>query len=154
MEKQNPNIQKIIDVYDITITILPYANNNEYRNSIRKVFKVNSRVTLLDDESESLLCKEDVDDESWDEMLYDSDTMTKAMDLIFEETKDHVLFEELYEAAAAHMISTDKLIGQAILMSYDYYYMYHMCLCTFFQSPDTFNEKSECYLKLKNALTK
>jgi hypothetical protein len=139
----------IRDMYDMT-NIIQYTNSNEYRSTIRKTFKMDNNATTAGE----LIQKGDIDDESWDELLYDSDTITKTMDLIYDLTKDNMLFAELYEAAAAQMISVEKTIGQAVVMSYDYYYMYHLCLCAFFQSPETFNETSQCYLQLKRALTK
>jgi hypothetical protein len=139
----------IENIYDIKTDVKCYTNNNEYRNMIRLIFKVDSNKSI----DNSILTKEEIDDESWDEIMYDSDCISKTIDIIFEYTKDNILFDELYEAAAAHMITTDKSIGQVVLLSYDYYYKYHLCLCAFFQSPDSFNERSDCYLKLKTSLT-
>lgn len=138
------------NIYDIKTTFLPYKNSNEYRDMLRVVFKMDNNKTSHD----GPLTQSDFDNESWDELVYDSDSMKKAMDTIYDLTQDHPLFAELYEIAAAQMISTDPTIGHAVLMSYDYYYMYHTCLCAFFQYPHTFNEKSDCYLKLKLAFMK
>jgi len=102
----------------------------------------------------ALLKKDDVDDESWDEMLFDSDSITKTMDTLYDKTEDHPLFAELYEIAAAQMISTDYKIGQAVLMSYDYFRLFHPCLCTFLNTPEAFNETCRYYIQLKYALTK
>lgn len=142
--------QSIEHLYDIKTNFLPYKNTNEYRNMVRVAFKMDRNKTFHD----GILTQSDYDDESWDEILYDSDSVKKVMDKIYDLTQDHPLFAELYEIAAAQMISTDPMIGHAVLMSYDYYYMYHTCLCVYFQSPHTFNEKSDCYLKLKLAFMK
>lgn len=137
-------------MYDISTPNLTYNDSKEYRDVIRRVFKTDDiKIT-----ENSLLKKEDVDEESWDEFLFDDTTMTKALDDIYEKTEDHPLFAELYEIAAAQMISTDSHIGQAVLMSYDYFRLYHPCLCTFLSSPDAFNEKCKYYIQLKYALTK
>ena len=137
-------------VYDTTTSFLPYKDTNGYRDMLRVVFKMDRNKVS----HEGILTQSDFDDESWDELVYDSDSMKNAMDTIYGLTEDHPLFAELYEIAAAQMISTDPTIGHAVLMSYDYYYMYHACLCAFFRSPETFNEKSDCYLKLKLAFMK
>lgn len=137
-------------IYDTKTSFLPYKDSNGYRHMLRIVFKMDNNKTC----NNGIMKQTDFDDESWDEILYDSDSMKNAMDKIYELTQDHPLFAELYEIAAAQMISTDPTIGHAVMMSYDYYYMYHTCLCAFFESPKAFNEKSDCYLKLKLAFIK
>jgi len=139
-----------IIMYDVSTPNITYNDSAEYRDAIRQIFKTDNIKTT----ENLLLKKEDVDDESWDELMFDSNTMTKALSEIYDKTEDHPLFAELYEIAAAQMISTDTHIGQAVLMSYDYFHLYHPCLCTFFSSPNEFNEKCRYYIQLKYALTK
>jgi hypothetical protein len=134
--------------YDISTPDITYNDSNGYRDAIRIIFKMNEMT------ENTLLKKDDVDEESWDEMLFDSISISKTMDEIYEKTKDNPLFAELYEIAAAQMISTDSTIGHAVLMSYHYFYLYHPCVCIFMQSPDSFNETCYYYVQLKNALTK
>lgn len=146
-----PSFMDISAIYDINTTQVSYRDNREYREFLRKVFKMDDNVVYKSPEN-ALLSPSDIDSESWDEMLFDSGSVSRAMDAIFRETIDHPLFCELYESAAAHMISTDKTIGQAVLMSYDYFHMYHGCLCVYFKTPDAFNETCVYYRNLKNAL--
>lgn len=136
-------------MYDTTTPDITYSDSNGYRDIIRRVFRMNEVVA-----ENALLKKDDVDDESWDEMLFDSDSITKTMDTLYDKTEDHPLFAELYEIAAAQMISTDYKIGQAVLMSYDYFRLFHPCLCTFLNTPEAFNETCRYYIQLKYALTK
>ena len=145
------NTSILDSVYDTHTSFPPYKDNYTYRNMLRTAFKMDKNKV---NEGAGLLTESDMDDESWDEFVYDSGSLKRAMDLIFELTENHPLFAELYEIAAAQMISTDPTIGHAVLMSYDYYYMYHNCLCAFIQSPYAFTEKSDCYLKLKRAFMK
>lgn len=134
--------------YDTSHPTISYTDSNEYREIIRNVFKMNETV------ENTLLNKNDVDEESWDEMLFDSESISKTMDEIYEKTCDSPLFAELYEIAAAQMISTDPTIGHAVLMSYHYFHLFHPCICTYLNSPDVFTETCRYYIELKNALTK
>lgn len=134
--------------YDTTTPDIEYTNSNEYRDILRKIFKMNETV------ENTLLNKEDVDEESWDEMLFDSDAISTTMDEIYDKTSDSPLFAELYELAAAQMISTDPTIGHAVLMSYHYFRWFHPCICVYLKSPESFTERCRYYIELKNALTK
>lgn len=134
--------------YDTSRPVITYNDSNEYREIIRTVFKMNEVA------ENTLLKKEDVDEESWDEMWFDSTAISKTMDEIYEKTCDSPLFAELYEIAAALMISTDPTIGHAVLMSYHYFHLFHPCICVYLTSPDEFTETSRQYIELKNALTK
>jgi len=152
MATSNTNIPNIDLFYDTKTAFLPYRDTNGYRDMVRVVFKMDNKKSC--NIHSGLLTQSDLDDESWDEIFFDSDSITKGMDMIYDITENHHLFAELYEIAAAQMLSTNPTIGHAVLMSYDYYYMYHTCLCHFIESPETFNEKSESYLKLKMAFMK
>jgi hypothetical protein len=94
---------------------------------------------------------EGLDEETQDELLYDEKTMSIIMDEIYDATKNNDLFNELYDLAAARMFSTDRTIGQAVLLSYDYLCFFHNCLASFLK--DEFDNKNEYYLLLKIKLT-
>lgn len=128
----NYNINK--DVY--------YTNNAQYRQCLRELFNMNC---VLDSSLEGL------DEETQDELLYDEKTMSLIMDEIYDATKNNELFNELYDLAAARMFSTDRTIGQAVLLSYDYLCFFHNCLASFLK--DEFDNKNEYYLLLKIKLT-
>jgi hypothetical protein len=75
---------------------------------------------------------EDLDEESRDEMQFDMEKVNSNLNALYECTKQEYVFEELYKSAAGKMFSTDPLIGQAVLCSYDYFMLYHSCLWFYF----------------------
>ena len=62
-----------------------------------------------------------IDSESRDELEYDEQTMSAALDRIYANTKNHSIFNKFFEQAAGFMLSTDHEIGLAVLCSYDYF---------------------------------
>jgi len=128
----NYNINK--DVY--------YTNNKEYRQCMRELF--NMKCVIQPD-------MEGIDEETIDELTYDEQTMSVIMDEIYNATKNNDIFNELYDLAAARMFSTDRTIGQAVLLSYDYLCFFHNCLASFLKGE--FDNKNEYYLLLKMKLT-
>jgi hypothetical protein len=127
--------------YDLNKDV-SYTNNREYRKCLRELFNMNCII------NEDL---NDIDEETKDELLYDENTMSAIMDEIFNATKNNELFNELYDLAAARMFSTDRTIGQAVLLSYDYLCFFHNCLASFLRG--NFDNKNEFYLLLKIKLT-
>lgn len=137
-------------MYDISNPYIEYKTNKEYRKVMRSLFKMDQNALLKD-----LATKyntDTLDEESLDELLYNSDTVMKQMDTLFECTRIHPLFNELYLSAAAKMISMDPSMGQVILFSYNYLYLYHPCLCVFLRDPDDFHKDCICYIQLKQKL--
>lgn len=128
----NYNINK--DVY--------YTNNKEYRQCMRELF--NMKCVINPD-------MEGMDEVTIDELTYDEKTMSVIMDEIYNATKNNDIFNELYDLAAATMFSTDRTIGQAVLLSYDYLCFFHNCLASFLKG--NFDNKNEYYLLLKMKLT-
>jgi hypothetical protein len=128
----NYNINK--DVY--------YTNNKEYRQCMRELF--NMKCVINPD-------MEGMDEVTIDELTYDEKTMSVIMDEIYNATKNNDIFNELYDLAAATMFSTDRTIGQAVLLSYDYLCFFHNCLGSFLKG--NFDNKNEYYLLLKMKLT-
>ena len=146
--KVNENIplqSSIQPNYNVSKLFLEYKTNQEYRKNIREIF--NMKPTPENTDS-------DFDDETNDELDYESKKIEKTMNTLFEQTKNNVLFQILYDLAAAKMISLDRSIGQSILFSYDYLYLFHACLCVFIVSPLEFNENCEYYIQLKEKLEK
>ena len=127
--------------YDLNKDVY-YTNNREYRKCFRELF--NMKCIINEDLN-------DIDEETKDELLYDENTMSAIMDEIFNATKNNELFNELYDLAAARMFSTDRTIGQAVLLSYDYLCFFHNCLASFLKG--SFDNKNEFYLLLKIKLT-
>jgi hypothetical protein len=95
-----------------------------------------------------------IDEESYDECMFEPESMSQTMDDVYAKTKHLATFQTLYELAAAKMFSTDPSIGLCILFSYDYLYLFHACLCVFFLQPEDFHEKCAYYLQLKERLEK
>ena len=129
-------------LYNLSITP-SYNNTTEYRSCIRELFYMKSLPNL----------DSDIDDESRDEMDFDDSSIHTAMEQLFQATREHPLFQQLYLSAAARLISEDQTIGQAILFSYDYLELFHHCLVCFFREPNQFNEFNPFYIQLKHKLT-
>jgi len=130
--------------------IVDYNDTNSFRNQIRKIFKMNMDICSQNVENIEQHNEETLDEESRDEMLYDGESTVKMLEYIMNETIHVEEFRELYEKAAARMISTDVTIGEAILFSYDYFYYFHACLVEFFMG--RFSTDFEPYKKLLELL--
>ena len=92
-------------MYDHNLNV-KYIDDDEYRNCICQVFGA----------------------ENSD---YDDKTVSAGLDYIYEKTKLVPAFCDLYTIGAAKMISTDPEIGMAIVFSYDYFELFHLCLVDF-----------------------
>jgi hypothetical protein len=92
-----------------------YTSSNEYRNFLRNLAKMDSSTYPQFDEIE-----EEIEDETLDELLYDTDNMSNYLDTVYSLTKKNPLFSRLYVLAAERMFSTDPEIGLAVMYSYDY----------------------------------
>ena len=93
-----------------------YSNNKEYRQMFRTYFKMD--ISKLEKEYESL---QNEDPESYDELLYDDVAVQKGMNLILEQTKNDIRFQELYILAARQFLSDDIETGLCVLLTYDYF---------------------------------
>jgi hypothetical protein len=121
-----------MDLFSPFPSIINYNNNTEYRNWIRRIFHFTKDAKVYYANLTEKDMSNEIDEESRDEMDFDYDSMQVGLDILFEKTMDEIIFEELYQFAAASMMSTDVKIGQAILCSYDYFYLYYSCLWYFF----------------------
>jgi hypothetical protein len=119
-----------------------YENDFQYRSCLRELF--------------CMVPKEDSDDSldeiTLDENNYDEESAEKALNYVYKKTEHHPLFNHLYNKAALLMFSMDNNIGLSVLFSYDYLQMFHKCLYCFIEKPNEFNENSEPYRKLSQAL--
>jgi len=120
-----------------------YSNTTEYRDTFRKITHQSTNIP------ENPF---DLDDETLDEQHYDEDTVSRFLDIVFQNTKTNPLFQTLYDLAAAQMISTDREIGLAVLFSYDYLGAFYPCYCEFIQDPTAFSETNPLYMKLHKML--
>jgi hypothetical protein len=130
------------DIFDATHKPI-YTTDTEYRDCIRKVFR------LKDIEPD---CNHLADDETRDELNYDDETMSSALNIIFEKTAEIPTFSELYLLAAAKMISEDREIGLVILVSYDFFPWFHACLEWFLRTGELKSSDS-CFIEMKAHLS-
>jgi hypothetical protein len=138
----------MIPNYNTNNLLIEYHNNAEYRNVLRRVFNMEV------DSINIAYQYETIDHETLDELTYDEDKVMEEMKNIYEITENNILFQELYDLSAAKMISLDRTIGICILFSYDYFYLFHACLCVFLKSPLDFTELCKYYIQLKMELEK
>lgn len=134
-----------------TEVVVKYGDTREYRHCCRELFEMDhtiyeKKVQELRDHN-----KEELDDETLDELAYDGDATTKVMDFVFEQTKGVAEFRELYQIAALRMFSEDPNIGLAVLFSYDYMERYHSCLVEFFSG--RFSKDLGAYRELMKLLS-
>jgi hypothetical protein len=61
----------------------------------------------------------------------DFNTIYEKQDIIYEQTKNILIFQEFYDLAAARIISTDRLVGLSVLFSYNLLPYFHKVLCSF-----------------------
>ena len=126
-------------MYNTSVEV-EYSNNAEFRESLRKVFKMNC---IEEKENEVM------DKESRDELLYDEERVNKVMTFVLDFTKNNTLFTDLYTISAGRMLSTDIGIGMSILFSYDNLKLFHLLLRDFFSNPEELSEKTPSYINLK-----
>ena len=125
-----------------------YTTNKEYRKAIRNFCRMNCQ-----DENLGL----DIDDESKDEMLFDTLASKNMMDFIFERTKDHPLWQNLYDKAAGKFLSVNRDIGLSVLFSYDFFWDFNHCWNYYLKSLEEptiekFDESYEFYQSLDSKL--
>lgn len=135
------------------IEIAEYNSNEEYRDNLRKVFQMNYEVCSERANNYQNGTSEIFEKETIDELEFDEEAVQQAMDYVYERTREHELFTELYKLAAGKMISLDLEIGMSICFSYDYFKYFHDCLSEYLENPEQFNENKECYKRIKSILT-
>lgn len=128
--------------YDTSEKNIYYSNDFEYRAWMRRLFCMVSPKDI----------DQDIDEVSRDEMDYDDVSTSLLLDHIYESTSHNSLFQQLYECAAALMLSEDKSIGLCVLFSYNYFQYFHKCLCCFFETPDEFTENHPVYLQMREKI--
>jgi hypothetical protein len=139
--------------YLYSAKVCDYNSNKEYRENLRKVFQMDylicgSRVDGMEKDA-----NEKFDEETKDELEFDEESVQKAMDYVYDKTKDNELFKGLYKTAAAQMISMDPEIGLSICFSYDYFKQFHECIAEYLESPESWKETSETYKKMVKVLS-
>ena len=122
--------------------LISYNSNTEYRQCLRDVFQMEPTMPPID-------ADEVLDDETKDELMYESDAINRGLDEIFAITHNEPIFQKMYEIAAGQMLSQDPNIGLAVLCSYDYFAMFYTCVVDYVKQRPSFAENCK---KLKNNL--
>tara|TARA_Y100000389_G_C17436672_1_gene505968 strand:- start:1043 stop:1438 length:396 start_codon:yes stop_codon:yes gene_type:complete len=117
-----------------------YNNNLEYRKQIRLLTSMDNDICTKNVNNVQENLDEDIDNESKDELFYDTKTMSEFIDFILNETKQNKLFLQLYIKTAGQMFSNSPEIGLTILLSYDYLFDFHLCLVDFFKKNDNISD--------------
>jgi hypothetical protein len=128
-----------------------YTTNAEYRELLRRFFAMNIP-SMLEKLRNIYPNFDDFEEDTRDELLFDTHTVENGMNHIFEKTRDTPSFRTLYLAAAALMISENPDIGLAVLMSYDYFYSFYHVLRTFFIEGEDKVESCSEWIELKKRL--
>ena len=126
---------------------ISYSTNSEYRQVIRNFCDMSCNLNDLLQKYDS-----EIDDETTDELLYDSVSIKTKMDEIYQLTKNDPLWINLYEKAAAKFISTNREIGLSILFCYDYFPGFYECWISFRNTPKEWSEINEHYKYLLTIL--
>jgi len=126
--------------YNLCIDV-SYNDNFTYRAKFREF--VNMDISKINLDSS-------MDQESYDELLFDSEEMSSCLTEIYSITKTNILFKELYAIGASKMLSEDEEIGLCVLFSYDYFYLFFLCLVDF--QNGSFNKNNTNYITLKNKI--
>ena len=92
------------------------ADSTTYRKVLRAYFKMDTKHL-----EKKYYYLKDSDPESYDELTYDEEAITRGLDEIYAATKNDPKFCELYRLAAGKFLSEDLEIGLCVLFTYDYY---------------------------------
>jgi hypothetical protein len=151
----NPFLECIqMDLFSNFPSSISYKNNKEYRDWIRRIFRFNKNTKTYYAELTEKEMEIEIDEESRDEMEFDLDNMQIGLDFLLDRTISSPIFEELYLLSAATMFSTDLNIGQSVLCSYDFFYLYYTCLWYFFIDTSRKIETIAEYQKLRSMFRK
>lgn len=123
--------------YDFSITNIVYYDDISYRQVLRTILKM-----------ESKLVSTDLDSLTQDEQDCDDAAISTALDWIYAKTQDHPLFQILYLKAAGFMLSEDPQTGLCILLAYDNLPLFHPMFCAYMEDPDRFSDKHPTYAAL------
>lgn len=132
---------------------IEYTSNHEFRAAFRRHMGMDEsklRANLITEFGESAV--NEMDEETLDELLLDHDRMSAVMNDVLAKTKKNIQFILLYKLGAAKWISEDIGIGQCILFTYDYYYLYHSCLYVYLNHPEQWGEKCPYFIQLRDKL--
>ena len=110
---------------------IAYENDDEYRESICRLFRQNT------DSSSDPTTSEYTDDEFY-ALIHYIETHTGTIPE----------FRTLYVASAAHLMSEEIQVGIVVLLSYDYLFDFHILLCEHFAGTLIVTDTTSTYTKL------
>ena len=122
-----------------------FNSNADYRKTLRIFCNMDCSNNIL---TETINQIEDMDHETYDELLYDSDAMKNKMDEIYNNTKNDELWKSIYLSAAAKFFSTEESIGICILFTYDYFPFFYECYDVFLNNRENWSNTNESYKKI------
>lgn len=128
--------------------VVEYDSDRGYRENLRCVFKMNKESIRKKIEDMCDKIEENFDEETIDEVGFDEEAANRAMDDVFERTKNNKGFQEMYKLAAGKMISVDRKIGLAVCFSYDYFVYFHRCLKEYLDNGNVVMEDSNCFKEM------
>jgi len=138
--------------YQWSIDLPSYTDNEEYRKTIRMLFRMdNAQYEKTIQELHDHL-GDDLDKETKDENEFDQAATSAAMDYIYEKTHNVPVFQIIYQLAAAKMISEDPQIGLAVCFSYDYLGTFHECIKEFMTNPELYTSESPSFQTMQTRL--
>ena len=114
---------------------ITYEDDAGYREALRRFFHMDMNV-ILENLRKKYADFDTFDEETRDELLFDTDAVAHGMNVLLEKTRDIAAFHEMFVAAAGAMLSESVDIGLAVLMSYDYFADFYVSLATYFHAPD------------------
>lgn len=129
-------------------SVIVYTSNREYRDHMRKVFRFDPKEKY--NYHGTLVNFEDLDEESKDELMFDSSSMSTSLDVLFKATEKDIFFQELYRHAAGRMFSESLDIGQAVVCSYDTFNLYYSCVWYYLHGGISSLSAIEEFQKLKD----
>jgi hypothetical protein len=86
-------------------------------------------------------------------MIYDDRNVSAGLDYLYDKTKGVKAFRDLYLVGASRMFSENLEIGMAVVFSYDYFELFHLCLVDFFNAGETITVDNENYVKLHKKIS-
>ena len=131
-----------------------YSTTEEYREVLRHIVRMDPTKYYSDDKFNLEISVGVVDEETIDEFHYDDTAMSSYLDGVYRTTNQHPLFQRMYLAAAALMLSTNPEIGLAIMFSYDYLGPFYLCYQSYLLEPDQFSENNQFYKSIIDRLEK
>ena len=124
--KNNTTSMDYIAYFKSLPSTIVYVTDEEYRNAIRVAMRFQPDQTYT---YNGLIHNiNELDEQTRDECLFDSSSITTSMNILYEHTNKEGRFHDIYIKAAGQMLSTSPDIGHAVVCSYDTFTWYYTCV--------------------------